>query len=243
MKKLWRGAVGVLGIAALVGAAFILLPTDATDVGAQKVVEGECDRTQVIDSYDFEGTVWEIEDGKQLSPLQYQVRVSGKDFHTIRYVADGSYRYWAISLGGVAYERGPSSDEWLVLDTKFSDITGAINGIGSNPLCPDPSKFRFVSKETLPDGETLRRYTDWPESGKFPELQSPMEVYGGHGLVRRSQHEIVVDSKGHLRKLLMESQIWGTWEGGEQRNTFRYEETYSGFGEPNVITAPVVSGQ
>ena len=223
--------IGLIGL-------FYLWPTtnDTPAATAQEVVGGACAKIEAQDSYDVSAVISDTSGGGAQSIL-WDIQVSGNDYHLTLSYADATSTSEYLWINGVGYTRHADyGNTWQRSETAFHDVTSAFAGLGNNPLCPSSAQFRSTGTTTSTDGQSLRRYTDSPAGGGQPTFEPDPVI---PGLTRAVTHTISVDARGNLTQLQMDTQ---THLDG-QTGSIRMDATFSGIGEANTITAPVVSGQ
>ena len=221
-------------------AYFWLSPDDTAEVSAQEVVGRACSQLERADSYVVTATITESsEDGSSSFSYLYTLEVSGDDFYILVTDLDGSNREEAKFVDGVGYVRYEYyGDTWQRADYEFHDVTTAFSGLGPDPLCPDPSRFRSIDGGGGGDA-ALRSYTDAPWQGEpTSTLPSTAPVPQTH---QNTTHEIRVNRQGQLAQLDMtiRSRLVDS-SGIIEGSVIGVSASFSGVGEANTITAPVV---
>ncbi len=239
MSKTKSGVAFIVIAAAIAGAVYLWMVANTPEVSGQLVPSGACVETDAVVSYDIDVIDTEVSDG-QTFRMRRQISISGRDFHSITSDLAGTWKTETKQVGGVGYIRtGVGTEEtlWQRLERPLNDITRNDAGLGSNPMCPDVSRFRRIGSERAADGTDLRRYTDAPEDGSRAAMRSAPGLPSGQ---RSVQQEVLVDQQGQLRELRIDEELRYIENGTPVHSTFRRKETFSGIGEANEITAPVV---
>ena len=219
---------------------------DAPLAGAPGVAARPCADMENLDNYDFTSIVEATYGDDPLShAITTEARVSGNDYHTVQRfdVEEGEGRMEDIWLGGVGYRMEAPYDrrlgiEWEVVSWSQGDITALFHALGSTPICPDLSNLTWKGQEEL-DGVKTTVYVSGDtydvEKDALDNLDRSFQ-----GERTAVKHEYWVDGNGLLVQHEMESYTLVAYEGIRSTGRYFTQTKFSGIGEPNTITVPVV---
>ena len=202
-----------------------------------------------VDSYDFSATTTGSNDGVSWDvTVTTEARVSGEDYNILISVPDGS-TVEQLKVDSVNYFREYQPDYPLFFDNTWrrEDISGGpgnsintpLSALGDWPVaCPSVSGVTWSGEEAL-NGEMTTRYTSGEGPEAFDNLDYDPSLFSDSYALDTSSHEYWVDSGGQLVQHRM-NQYSQFVEEGEVRGVGHVVTltTFSGIGEPNVITAP-----
>ena len=146
----------------------------------------------------------------------------------------GSFNFMRVD--GVGYLRLPDADTWEVSEQPYGEIGASLHVLGEDHLCPSTTGFRELGTETL-DGEQVKHYTDAPQQGA-----------GGDRRAQSGQtpstdtNEFWVNEDGRLVQFGYQDTETITYAGYAvpPKRTITGTTSFSGVGETNTITAPVL---
>ena len=200
-----------------------------------------------MDSYDFSATTTGSNDGVSWDvTVTTEARVSGDDYHLIfaGYPDGGTHEQMKVE--GVRYWREYQLNH-PIYDNTWTLVDGAggispdhfLSVLGDWPVaCPSVSGVTWSGEEAL-NGEMTTRYTSGEGPEAFDNLDYDPSLFSDSYNLDTSSHEYWVDSGGQLVQHRM-NQYSQFVEEGEVRGVGHVVTltTFSGIGEPNVITAP-----
>ena len=235
-NKQWTITIPIAGmsVVALIATGLFLLQqsTDTPVASAQEVVDRACANMEQLDSYDITGTITATDPGGSPQAISITARVSGDDYH-VTYSPEGSdSTLEGKRVAGVSYYRDSSGgNEWYVLDGNLEDLTASFDGLGGNPVCPDTTGMQARGAASV-DGTTTRH---------FVATASPAS--SGQGTSGDTSYQFWVNNNGQLVKHQQDTNSTAQTDTGGPGVRLQMVTTFSGIGEANTITAPVVSGQ
>ncbi len=133
----------------------------------------------------------------------------------------------------------PSGNVWEPIDG-LNDIHTSLDDLGINPFCPATAGLTRVARDTQ-DGGSVTRYSETAVANAAAFADVPASF---RGQKEASNHEYWVDGQGNLvrhREEVYHVEQYDSGGKGVTRTTIN--STFSGVGEPNTITAPVLGGQ
>ena len=234
-------AVAVIALASA-GILLWLSPRNVPIANAQEVVRQACQHIQEVDSFDFTAHISGSLDGEAWrSTWTWSGRVSGDDYHTTSVSSNGR-TYEFIRVGGQGYMRDsayPNGNAWEPIDG-LNDIHTSLDDLGVNPFCPATAGLTRVDRDTQ-GGGSVTRYSDIAvaDAAAFADVPASFS-----GQKEASNHEYWVDYQGRLvryREEVYHVEQYDSGGKGVTRTTIN--STFSGIGEPNTITSPVISSQ
>lgn len=216
---------------------------------ARAAVEDACGAMAAADSYDVTMEIATVVDGEAVDVVTAIIRFSGDDQHgVLSTAAEGTVAEYVL-VGGVVYIREFTqgiSPEWAVGAPPSSRSADPFGFLGSNPVCPDIEElteqewgaYNALGEEQL-NGVTTQHFTDGGSLGPVGAVDGALPV-GSYSEDRR--HEFWIDPDGQLvqtkEEWLLRFQVTEGAPPIQQRT--HTTSTFSGIGEPNVITAPSV---
>ena len=254
----------VIAAAVVAGLLWWLIPSSGGDtVDALAVIEDACSYSRAETSFDGteRGTTNITEDGIPISGVS-KVRYNGQDAHQITYDEQGTARAEVIyiaSFGTYSREANEQGEwgEWEVhaFPDIFLQATPESNpspGSESNPSPGSEEDFGVGPVGQVDETITgTSRFCDWEDLVNVRYLEdarvndTPVkhfsasidpELIGGGG--NYENYEYWVDEGGRVIQLKWD--VFFDSRGGRQEERVATTMTVSGYGEPNVITAPEI---
>ena len=222
--------------------------------GAQSPMSGSrpeaadrpCAGMDGLDNYDEVSTgTFEMNGNPDTLGIKRDMRVSGDGYHEVRTfnVDDGEGRTEFMRVAGVVYfsasaYNGRLKQEWQVIESAPVGIPSPLLALGETPMCPDVRNLRFRGDEEL-DGVITTVYESGDSSGVEREA---IEKLGSsfEGERRAIKDTFWVDGDGLLIQHEVETYYLYSRNGVRQTGEDYTLTKFSGIGEPNTITAPVV---
>ena len=204
---------------------WLIGPLGDAPVDAAAAVEAGCEKVELSGSYDAFITVTYRGGGVDLAPTSlYEVRVNGDDYHMTAGFEGEEETVKFVRVDGASYEHNPQG-EWVRMDDSgLSDLL---------PACGKLINITNQGKATLADGSKTTRY-----SAERPQ-QAGVHT-DDYSETARHLFDYWIDDNGqfvqHKREIIVDTTI----EGESSRMVVEHLYTFSGFGEENVITAPMV---
>ena len=219
-------AVALVAISGLI--YWMLGSPESQRVDAAVAVKGACDKIELSGAYDAFLIVQErINGALQDEQLLFNINVSGDDYYAqIASTADSSTGE-LMRVAGVNYLKDAGIEEWVVVESDFADIfpactkLGTISDLGETDIQDEVKADHYFATSTPTFLSTGREGDE--EFAKHEEL-----------------YEFWVSTDGQLVQHKREVISTETVNGEELRISLEHLFTFSGFGEPNAITAPIV---
>ena len=218
-------AVGAFMLAGVVGLAlwFGVSVADRSP-NAQAAVKAGCDKVELAGSFDAQSVVTTRKDGEIEGKTRLlALRYSGNDYHGIEtVVGEEGIRTEFIRLDGVSYWKS-KGEGWIIFpEGAFGDFF---------PACDKLQSISALGEDSLDDGTKANRF-----SAKDEPLTSHLTTDSTQ--VHSNRFEYWVGDDGgfvrHKREIILEA----TQNGVTERWVTEMLYTFSGFGDPNVITPP-----
>ena len=231
-------ALGAVGSLVLVGAALWLALRDAPTVSAKEAVQAACEKMDYVNHYDMDATIKYVVDGvPDKEHFTLQASVSGEDY-AAKWTASSDGATGEITrIAGKGYIRESIDGRgWEIFPGEIPHINNHLGDLGATLACPSLDKVNLEDTETDSDSFQVKRYS----SGIGAEglADAPQNV---HGHKESSAYTFWVDANGLLVKHLQERHQLATHRDGRVvHEVMTTTTTYSGHGEPNTITAPVL---
>ena len=239
MSAFWTRSWGPLGVlaallVALAGAVWLPQWGSAPEVSAQEAVQSACERMEQVDSYDI-SVRHPATDGERDLILIVDFKVSGNDYEgswTVDGEAEPYVRF--MRVGGVNYMN--QGQGWELYEHTFLEINQMFPAGDSLP-CPEVGDLRNVGTETL-NGVLVKHYNDASQgdttAGQPNSAGTPTGVHPSKAA------DFWVDKSGQIVQLARNIPITKQTATGSEEATIQVVSTFSGVGQANVITAPVV---
>ncbi len=247
-------------VVAMTGILWWLIPNSGGDaVDASAIVRDACQQAQVEESVDVTIQGSRTSRDSAIKTVT-ELRASGQDFHQITYDSNGVARGEWIILDNWDYSREANEngvwEEWVVQK---------LHGTEPDPLAqeePDPTGTEadlLLQGEPGPTGTVddapstggpatfcgMGGLLDVTHLGNARVDDTPVKHFSAHvdpeligGGDNYDRYEFWVDEGGTL--LQAKADIYRDSRGGLPEHRVEYTATYSGHGEPNVITAPEI---
>ena len=221
-------------IAVIVVVAVVRAPMPTLEREAIAATTKTCDAMQTH-SFDMAVTLT-VTTGKGIaSSVDIQYRVNGADFHAIFTPENNAETSEQIVKNGMIYSRDGSglwhSEAWDVPGFSFDWLCESYD-----------TNYEYVGETTLDNGASVKHYAE-------PRAVSGSSPATAPGPSAITSNEIWIDPNGYVIQGAIEEtvalassassveRVSGS-STGNQVSTWSY--TVSGYGEPNVITAPVL---
>ena len=238
MRRQIITALGVVGVLVLSGLALFATLRDTPTVSAKEAVEAACNKLANVNHYDMAATVKHTTNGVQeAESFTMAARVSGADWIAKWTSSSDGATGQLARVDGKSYTRDSIDGRgWAYFPTALPHLNASISHLGANLACPSLDKVTLESSETGSDGSALTRYS----SGTGAEGLSDAFA-NPDGSKATIAHTFWVDAEGLLVKHREELHLLLVDPDGRRRQGVQTSvTTYSGIGEPNTITAPVI---
>ena len=259
MKTLPKSTFGLLVIIAA-GAVGLISCSGPPAVDAQAVMEDACENSVAMEAADITMEEKLTRRGVEVLNLEINLRVSGQNFHQLAYDTNTAAKGEVIVLDGWVYFREADESgvwgEWVVQKVhgtapdpsaqEESDPTGTEADL---LLQGEPGPTGTVDDAPLPSGPAtfcgIPGILDITHLGNATVDDTPVKHLSAHvdpeligGGDNYDRYEFWVDEGDTLLKA--KADIYRDSRGGLPEHRVEYTATYSGHGEPNVITAPEI---
>ncbi len=164
-------------------------------------------------------------DDTTIASMVAEMRVSGQNYHLVATFDDGAVGE-VIRIDETVYIRD-GTEPWE-MESRRSDIPFPLS---RDAICPDLTNYTELGQEVLDDGTRVRR---------FAASTAARAVDGGRvsSAPTTEDWELWIDPTGRLVQATTSSTLLPT--EGDPRVRHGQVVEFSGIGEANVITAPVV---
>ena len=210
---------------------------DAPVASAEQLMQDTCRRMERLDNYDITGTITADKDGVIWEEvISVEARLSGDDYQ-VKYTAstDGATAEF-IRVGGVGYWReSMSGNVWKRAAGPLGDLDIYIRELGDTPACPGSlTSVARDGEETL-RGASTTLFTSGEGATALARVPSTFR-----GIKEVQSHTYWVDQGGQLVQHRHDRRELHATDA--ERFTVRTmtTKTFTGVGETNTITAPVV---
>ena len=236
MRKTTLMLLMAVVVVSAVVVSIVVRPFDWQRPSAEAAVTEACNKLASIGSYDAVARMTGTEDGVAKEPgLTMQSSFEGRNFHTRVTEEKGGWSDEVISVDGTLYWRY-GNETWS--HSYGSEPTDANSP--AFPWCTALGEAKDLGRSRTQDGVLASHYSDasplWATSTIF--VEPPLEATPEDTRRRSDLYEYWIDSDGRLVQFRHVAHVTDTVAGEPTIQEFSLLYALSGFGEPNVITAP-----